>query len=349
MNILILIFCFISPIWAQSWNTANDPKNISNQFMAKMEKLPLAGELSDLRKGWPANHWSNNTGGIAFRWSAGTPEIFNYRKLKLEELKKLKPYQLNELSPAEKFDIFEGKYHYPLTTKVLTENAPTHTAWFGICHGVAPASLYHAEPKLVQLLNRDGISLTFYSSDVAALMSYYYAKMINQPASMVGTRCRASLANRNLPAYQSSCSDTHPAAFHIVLSNKLGITKDGFIADVDPLNEVWNHVAIKYRSKVVNTTPPVSTSAKNTVKRVRIESVVTYASAIAPKFYPVIGTPDAFYSNYSYEYFLDVNLQGVIIGGEWISGSRPDFVWTKKPVKFTGAFQKLNQIYQPID
>lgn len=42
------------------------------------------------------------------------------------------------------------------------------------------------------------------------------------------------------------------------------------------------------------------------------------------------------------DYNLDINANGEIIGGEWKSAARPDFLWLKeKPAKFTGDYERL--------
>jgi hypothetical protein len=79
-----------------------------------------------------------------------------------------------------------------------------------------------------------------------------------------------------------------------------------------------------------------------------METTVTYAGEISPKFNPVIGTIDAIYTSHTYDYYLDINQAGDVVGGEWISDRRPDFIWTQGPVNFIGYWAKLNEIYLPI-
>jgi hypothetical protein len=331
---------------AAGWDSSNNPYAMSSSFIANFEALPVEGQMKDTRKGWPGSHWANYTGGIASRWSAGTPENFKYKFLSLEELKKLEPHQLAELSPAEKYDIYRGDYTYSTVRRVYKSVSPYDNEWFGICHGYAPAALNHPEPATVDLINPDGIKVHFYSSDVAGLMSYFYAKVANTPATLVGTRCRAYEGNVSRRR-QDDCSDINPGSFHIILANKLGSDGSGFIADMDRYLEVWNHVAVRYKTYTYAEEPATPSSAYGTVRRVRLETLVTYAAAIAPKFYPVLNTEAAEYVQNTYEYYLDLSKTGEIIGGEWISSTRPDFVWTQKQAEFTGYWDSLNDIYRP--
>lgn len=49
-----------------------------------------------------------------------------------------------------------------------------------------------------------------------------------------------------------------------------------------------------------------------------------------------------------YEYTLDIDAGGNIIGGDWISYDRPDYMWIMKTEPFFDDFKRLGEIYQPI-
>jgi hypothetical protein len=335
MKLLTIFTIFISlSVCAEPWDKLNNPYKINKKFISNFNELPLSGELQDHRLGWPGNHWANYLGGIAHRWSSSNPQNFTYSKLTLDELKKLEDYKINELSPAEKFDIYRGDFKYSTVKKVLGELSPDENKWHGICHGEAPASLNHPEPDLVRVISKEGVPLTFYSSDIVGLFSYYYARLAKSSAFLVGSRCNANLP---IPLKSSiPCKDINAGSFHIIMANRLGSEHVGFISDVERFSEVWNHVAIKFSSRIVSTDD----------KRIRVESIVTYAGEIAPKFYPVIGTPDASYFNTSYEYYLDIDKNGKVVGGDWISDRRPDFIWVQNKASFTGSWSRLNEIYK---
>jgi len=349
LKFLALTF-FLLPFLAFSaaWEQSDSPYKLKIDFNKKMDELPIIGLLADKRKGWPASHWASYLGSIAHRWSSSNPQNFQYPLSNLEELKNKEVHELEELSPAEKFDIFAGRYHYPMTKAVLSEVSPYESEWHGICHGVAPASLNHPEPKTVTLTNADGITLTFYSSDVAGLLSYYYAKKASTPVTFIGKRCYNRPGSRRGWRFWSDCNGLNPGSFHLILANTLGNRGETFIADIDRYNEVWNHVAVEYRSYIHGELPSDSKSAKEAIKRIQVETLVKYAAAIAPKFDPVIGTENAEYLENTYEYYLDVNSAGEIVGGEWISEIRPDFIWFQGQANFTNEWSVLKEIYQPI-
>lgn len=344
---LILLLICITHVQASEWTASNNPNKLISNLNTSFHELPENGVLIDQRLGWPGSHWASNLGSIAHRWSAGNPQNFTYKLLSLAELRDLAPHELAELSPAEKYDISNGDYTYPTVKKIFKQFSPRESEWHGICHGYAPAALNHPEPASVTIVNPDGLSIYFYSSDVAGLMSYYYATVATTPVSLIGNRCNYAPNSRIPRRHQSNCEDLNAGAFHLVLTNKLGIEGMGFIADIERYFEVWNHIAVNFESRIIRDSAPTRDSARATVRRVQIESTVTYAAAIAPRFDPVLNTEAAVYTQSTYEYFLDLDQKGNVIGGDWISDRRPDFVWSQTKAEFKNDWAPLNDIYRP--
>ena len=88
-------------------------------------------------------------------------------------------------------------------------------------------------------LNPDGIRIPFGSSDIKALVSYYYANGFISNTHQMGRRCYED-GNR------SDCEeDLNAGAFHIVLVNKIALRNEGIIIDLKRGLEVWNHPIIR--------------------------------------------------------------------------------------------------------
>ena len=90
------------------------------------------------------------------------------------------------MSLVEKYDLYLGRYDYPTVKRVWGETRKGASSWHWICHGVSPSSLNYSEPKAVTVYNPDGIEITFYASDVKALLAYYYAKVSDSNSVQVG-------------------------------------------------------------------------------------------------------------------------------------------------------------------
>ncbi len=50
------------------------------------------------------------------------------------------------LAPSEKWDIFNGRYDYPVRNEVNRYASPSRPTWEGICDGWAGAAMNHDEP-----------------------------------------------------------------------------------------------------------------------------------------------------------------------------------------------------------
>lgn len=341
----ILLFTFVESAFA--WPKYNNPFLFDRDLNAKFEELPAKGEIQQTYIAWPASHWSSHLGGIAHRWSASNPLNFKYNKLSKKDLLSMEEHLIDELSPAEKYDILMGRYDYPTVRREFRDNSPNDTSWFGICHGVAPATLLHPEPLSTTVVNSDGIKLSFYSSDVKALLSYQYAKIKRSRTKHLGRRCYAYSRDNIRRRQRAACNDTNAGAFHILFTNYIGLKNKSFIVDIDPLNEVWNHVPKSYSYDIYEEYETRENATPGTAKVLWIGAVLSYAGAIAPYFEPVIDREQGYYVDNNYSYLLDLDKDGNIIGGEWLSELRPDFIWTQEAVKFDGYWNKLNELYIP--
>lgn len=349
MKLFILFVIFISlQVRAEHWSRSNDPSLFNDKINYQFSQLPWQSTLKQDYKLWPGSHWASHLGGIANRWSSGKPQNFHYHRYSLNELKKLEEHIIEELSPAEKYDIYKGRYDYPTVAREWRRTSPYNTDWFGICQGEAAASLNHPEPQTVELINKDGIKILFYSSDVKALLSYYYAFYAKSAVKQIGLRCNTPQGTPYRRSQRKACKDMNAAAFHLLITNRLGLNGDSMIVDIDPNNEVWNHVAKGYSFDVYEEYDhDFEKPTPGTFKQYWVGMAVSYAGAIAPFFEPVIGLPQGYYIENNYQYLIDVDKTGKIIGGHWISDLRPDFTWLKEKSSFSGYWAKIHEIYHP--
>ena len=142
---------------------------------------------------------------------------------------------INQLSPAEKYDlVIQTRDDLKAPDWLLTANVFTNTGeedvdtWWGICHGWAPAALVEPRPGPQAVVNipdpaseNGTIPLTFYSSDIRALMSDHYARnldrVVNGVASshLLGSRCYDSVDNnQEVDGEKDACFDVNPGSWH---------------------------------------------------------------------------------------------------------------------------------------
>jgi hypothetical protein len=375
----------LSNAYAEKWNKSNNPNYFNIIVNAPMKlallDLPASGRLEDDRLGWSETFWPSSLGGIAYRWNSPNPMPFKYKLLTKEELKKMSESQLSELSPAELYDISQGDYKYSLTKKVLNTYSPDDLWWEGICHGWSQAASNYPEPDRNVVTNKDGIRVPFGASDVKGLLAMHDAFNSKGLYARIGDRCgvegkvpgEAFPEDGDVPmpspkdANRPECADVNAGAFHVVLSNMIGVYSHGFVADVDRFNDVWNQPIVGYESSFFEEHPVTALEFKNGIeKKIRVVTIMSYGDEL--EFYtpelasegvvgfvskdPVTGTSAQTTSTKRYEYLLEMNSSGKIVGGTWISDARPDMLWMmKKDAKFRNGrypLAGLNQIYKPV-
>jgi hypothetical protein len=292
--------------------------------------LPLKGKIGNPGLLWSGDIWKLSRGAINFRWNAVEKSGFNYQSPTSREILAYPKDKMRELSPAEKYDIYAGRYDYPLKNEVDWVARQGKMEWEGLCHGWAGASLNHVEPEPVTVTNPDGILVEFGSSDIKALLTFAYSKMSITPEQSLGKRCEYY----SLLDDEDYCDDDLSAmTFHIVLTNKVGLRGQSFIADMDRYKEVWNHPVLSYESKIVS----------RTNSKIVLTTKISYVDVMEKNAWEKGMKQMISYMTMTYELKLDGS--GNIIDSKWISRERPDFLWTvSRPEEFDGYLSLLKNL-----
>jgi hypothetical protein len=302
-------------------------------------------------------------------------------KKKKQELIKMSQKEIGMLSPSELYDISQGDYNYTLTKKVLESVSPKDLWWEGICHGWSLAAANYPEPTPVIITNRDGIQVPFGASDVKGLLAMHNAYNYKGTYAQIGMRCSASGkvpgegdqrdANQNPPlpevANTADCKDVNAGAFHVAVSNMIGIHSKSFVADVDRFNDIWNQPVTGYSSQILGEEAVSPEQRSDGVeRRIRVATKFIYGEEL--KFWtpeleatgiknfvsklPVTGTEHQEFRFKNYEYIVELDFNGNVTGGEWLSETRPDFMWMitrdKRFYNSPYPLAGLNAIYRPV-
>jgi hypothetical protein len=330
----------------EAWNSQNDPLRLDAQYTRRFSELPKEANLEV--QPWSDSYWPTYKGGIAYRWQTSeTP--FSYENLTPEAISKLSVEQLQKLSPAEKFDIYRSDYSLSTVSAERSRTSPEAENWEGLCHGWAPAAYLYAEPHPVTLRNAEGLSIPFGSADIKALLTYFVAEYSNYRVRFLGTRCNVDLtdvANGEIP---SECRDINAGAFHVVIANQLGLLRQSFVADVTRDLEVWNQPVHSFKTTVLSEHRGASPgAAPGTTREISLRTVMGYTVEIQPLWEPVVNSLLQSNDYREYNYRVEINRNGDIIGGEWLSEEedRPDFLWIQDAGQFYGMFISLKEIYE---
>lgn len=325
----------------EAWQGISDPSALETGFTHRFRSFPKEASIRYNPYAWSGSSWVSKKGGINFRWNSATPTPFYYQSPTLRELRRYRPENIMALSPTEKYDILMSRYDYPLKNEVMKTVSPEALDWEGICHGWAPASLNHPEPVPVYATNAEGITVTFASSDIKALLSYYYAAHTNTDGTTyAGLRCNFG---RWVGGKNECEQDLNAGAFHIIIGNLIGLRQEGIAADLDRFDQIWNHPLVAYSTKAITKfRKPSKTAALTAVREVTMLTSVYYVDGGPDSFWPLFGTSGQVFNKVDYTYSLELDVSGNIVGGEWISQKRPDFLWRKPKVKkFTGLLEDL--------
>ena len=326
------------------WNNFNDPRRFYTGWEGKLAELETAAQV-DTRV-WSGYYWPHKWGGIALRWDGETNfqnpsskrNPHNYKTPSRNDFTKMSFQEKNALSPAEKYDISNGRFDYPTVQRERQRTNPKHPLWFGICEGWAAASVHYDEPHAFNMQLQDGNVLPFASSDIKALLSYHESQFNAGPTPVLGQRCQPNSSN------SPACWDTNPATLHLVLGNHIGNLKKPFIMDVDQKPEVWNQPVFGYKSTISNKSDISPYAARGTVREVYVKTIVWYLQESGP-YVNALTTPIA--QGVHFDYTLELDRNGIILGGEWITAERPDFVWLPRPSNFnnSGYYRNIEYLY----
>lgn len=237
-------------------------------------------------------------------------------------------------------------------------------SWEGLCHAWAPASFTMKEPRPVELKNKAGTLISFGASDVKALTTFFY-HFSPAETSFLGGRCNISFATYRSKVLAGemtqdefdklidslSCRDTNAGAFHVVLTNQIGLMQQGFVADLTRDAEVWNHPVYGYDMEVISSHAIESpedrkrlNAAATATEVVEIQATMDIVSERMPGW--EIEAPLHTLQTRVYSYRLELNSEGIIVGGEWLQPERPDFLWKQKQPAYVTGTNAFKEIYE---
>lgn len=326
----------------------------------KMIRRPQDMEAKGLITGsakstpWSDSYWPMYRGGLGQRYN--DPDFNAHEWKEANDYIRTRPAsaliregKLNQLSPSEKYDHLLGLSKFPLTASQWADGQRYFSrsgiveSWMGLCHGWAVASMMMPEPKKKVVVG----GMTFFPSDIKGLATLLWSRG-EFPTRFIGGRCNTQnpRTDRNGRPSEQNCIDNNPGSWHLVVVNQLGISRRPFIMDAAYDYEVWNHPVYSYDYVYFN--PKTKTEGKfiessvkpgnwDKRKEFRSADTRTIVGVRMSVIYAVENeatteedqTSES--SSVSFEYDLELNQSGEIVGGEWHSDTHPDFLWVPEP------------------
>lgn len=287
----------------------------------RFDALPLSGTCS--QRPWSDDYWSKANGGLAFRWRTG--EKHNFALPTKDQLKAMPPNEqreyLNNLSPAEKYDLLCGNFDFPFTNHMRSSCPASTPAWQGYCHGWAMAAIHFKEPKPVDIVSPDGLPLHFGTSDIKALLTFLQGEISNTRYNAEFTTQTRTMGINNPGAKPEDprAYDVNPGSFHALLCNSIGMRDQAFGIDCDNAAQKWNQPVHTYDATVLGTQDPDEHASHEAVKQLVVRANVTYTVEIPPHEERALGTPRHHDRTETYHYTVELDNAGKICGGQWLA------------------------------
>jgi hypothetical protein len=264
---------------------------------------------------------------------------------------------IDNLSPAEKYDLLVGDGSFTLTGAMWAEGKGFYDrtgsveTWMGICHGWAPASYMLARPRrTVTLRTPSGVLLNFFPADIRALASLLWANS-GPPLRFAGTRCEEKDPKKdaNGRVLSQAAFDNNPGTWHLAITNQIGACKRAMVMDATFDYEVWNQPVAGYEIHYFNpqnmqfaASAREGTVARGDFKRDRFANYrskdakamlgvamrTRYIVEVAPSHDSANGPENDRSTLVDYYYDLELDGSGRVVGGEWYLNRHPDFLWT---------------------
>ncbi|AZZ36632.1 hypothetical protein CIK05_07460 [Bdellovibrio sp. qaytius] len=332
---------------------------LSNIFSLQEARLTQGHTQFEL---WAGSYWPIHQGLLAQRYadplfpkSKDFLENYNDHMLRPPETL-VAAGNINQLSPAEKYDLLVGDTNWTLTkamwargqaTLIQYGSVPT---WTGICHGWSAAIHMGVKAPRQSVVVTDVSgqhTIEFYKQDIKALMSYLWAES-STDSIQAGNRCRQDIVIKD--PYQrpvdAACLDSNPMSWHLAVTNRIGYQQKSFVMDSTSGSEVWNFAVKGYDYSYFNPrTFETSHNIKAAIEPIENMTADKYQIHRSPRTKYIVGvTMDVFIpalvtpavnegrndrtKNYNFVYDLELDETYTIVGGEWHSFARPDFIWS---------------------
>ncbi|MCU0866430.1 MAG: hypothetical protein MUC36_21820 [Planctomycetes bacterium] len=214
-------------------------------------------------------------------------------------------------------------------------------SWWGHCNGWAAAAILEPVPQRDVEIN--GVVLT--ATDLSGLLcaAYFGCHALGLDERYAGTDT-PSVDSFGRPV-DRAYRDINPAVLHLLASNRIGVDRKAFVADVSPGSQVWNHPVWAFEVEKLRELRDGAAAVEEITARsfrgaypfnpaaVRFFAVTARYritsghNGVAP---PSNQDPEQRSTWVKYDYVLETDAEGSILGGEWVRDSRtdhPDFCW----------------------
>jgi len=239
---------------AEAWGSQDSPALFSASLEYRVAELPRNGEATNIP--WASSYWPVYEDSINYKWAGASSQSAS--------AKYGQAFGVTGVEDAV------SRYHgidAQSSRTACTTNSDCNSqigescakragqtsgrcipTWWGICHAWAPVAILLPEPK--QPVTYNGVE--FKVNDIKALLTLAHDRTESR---FVSLRCNLDDAANAVTFDKygrptggaSSCKDTNPGTFHVLMTNYLGKQGESFVYDRTWDDEVWNQPLRGYR------------------------------------------------------------------------------------------------------
>ncbi|PIS10364.1 MAG: hypothetical protein COT73_09755 [Bdellovibrio sp. CG10_big_fil_rev_8_21_14_0_10_47_8] len=344
-----------------------EPKaNLEQNIFTLNQRAPHETSLN--LQPWADGRWPLERGILGFRYAdpGFTNQVswetrYNYvlktpvQQILNEPDRSRRAELIDQLSPAEKYDLLVGDSEQTLTRAQWAEGESYQRSgklahWMGICEGSAAAGSTYPQPrKSVLMWSPQGDMIQFHILDIKGLAALLWSSY-NVKIPTAGTVCdNANPKNSDGVIVDEDCFNNNPGTWHIALTNFLGLRQQTIFINRVTNQEVWNVPVLSYKISYfdVNTKKrknslaeaviPIGSDQRKIFNHFRspratqlvgVKTTITVASGSTTHRDSLVSSS---LGGFDYEYDLELDAQGQIVGGEWLGAKHPDFIWVIDP------------------
>jgi hypothetical protein len=275
-------------------NQRNDPRVIPGAVLTleyTLNNLPDRGNVDRL---W-YNYWFPMSEGGTATTRFGTP------------------------SPMTKYDAVTNNNYAATNWEQADSRVYAGVSWAGHCNGSSAASIMNEEPTHSVTYK----NMLFTTDDIKALLTEAW----QGSGAIIGDRCdkKTIVYDEYGRMTDEACRDVNPGTFHLAITNYLGLFGKAIIVNTT-LNAVWNYPVQSY--EVISKEWITKNDAIWRIQKKN--SAYSYNEAAVEFVYIKMSVTYLGFDPHYYDYILELDQGGKILGGEWLEGSKkdhPDFIW----------------------
>jgi hypothetical protein len=239
---------------AESFAASGDnPGGFASNLDYTLANLPREGVANN--KPWASSYWPTYEDSINYKWAGPSSDS--------AVAKYAKAFGLDPVATEKKISQFSGIERYKGQRTACTTDSQCDSnqgescakrngesngvcipTWWGICHAWAPLVTMMPEP--LHEVQHNGV--TFKVNDIKAMMILAWN---STETKFVSGRCEEHPNDLARDSYgrptTQACRNSNAGTVHTLLTNYLGIRKEGFVYDKTLSSEVWNQPIRGYR------------------------------------------------------------------------------------------------------